>query len=51
MPCPNTLAFIDLPTREVNAAREFCSTAFDRAVEETRQTLGGHSAPKDWTVA
>ena len=51
MPYPNTLAFIDLPTGEVNAAHEFCSTVFDRVVKETRQTLGGHLAPKDWTVA
>ena len=51
MPCPNTLTFIDLPTGEVNAAHESCSTVFDRAVEETRQTLGEHLAPKDWTVA
>ena len=51
MPYPNTIAFIDLPTVEVNAAREFCSTVFDRAAEETRQTLDGHLPPKDWTVA
>ncbi len=51
MPYPNTLAFIDLPTGKVNAAHESCSTVFDRAVEETRQTLAGHPVPKDWTVA
>jgi len=51
MPYPNTLTFIDLPTGEVNAAHESCSTVFDRAVEETCQTLGKHPAPKDWTVA
>ena len=51
MPYPNTLTFIDLPIGEVNAAHDSCSTVFDRAAEETRQTLGGHLPPKDWTVA
>jgi len=51
MPYPNTLAFIDLPTDEVTAAHEFCSTVFDRAAEEARRTFGGQPAPNDWTVA
>ena len=51
MPYPNTLAFIDLPTDEANAAHEVCSTVFDRSAEEARRTCGGQPAPNDWTVA
>ena len=51
MPYPNTLAFIDLPTDEVNAVHEFYSTVFDRVAEEARQTFDGQPAPNNWTVA